>query len=238
MNIVLHRLFPDANRIVLAPLPEEIGSLPAASRRHSVVLKAYINDLEPMAVKLAPARQIQVEHTNYQKVNGRLVGQFLAKLENTAEFWDLGGACYTFLGSSFRSLPSFQDYYCAEEKPERVLKPLIHFFGEVWGRLYGKPQSCRGCITLFQRYDRAFHIGKHLRKLDAGEGVLSLPGLLDPLINPLLWILEHHDESLIDDARLAITHGDLHAQICLSMASMPGRLTSNEPALDIAFVIS
>jgi hypothetical protein len=67
-------------------------------------------------------------------------------------------------------------------------------------------------MTLYQRYDLALHIEKHLGSLALCEADLSLPSLSSPLVDPLLWILRHRDDSLIKEARLAITHGDLHAQ--------------------------
>jgi CheY-like chemotaxis protein len=213
MHVVLHRLFPQAHKIVLSPLLPETGSSPAPSRRHSVVLKAHVNNLAPVAVKLAPAQQIRRERCRYDQVSGRLGELYVARLVDTAEFWDLGAAYYTFLGTSLQTLPSFQDHYHKTKEPQRVLKPLRHFFGEVWGGLYKETtRSCRSCRTLFERYDTVFHIKQHIKKVDACAAALSLSGLPQPLINPLLWLRDHHDESLINEARLAITHGDLHGQ--------------------------
>jgi hypothetical protein len=146
-------------------------------------------------------------------VSGYLGERYVARLENTAEFWDLGAACYTFFGTSLQMLPLFQDHYHTQQAPESLLKPLKHFFAEVWGALYrGTIRPCRSCKTLFERYDQVFHIQRHISKVDACAELLAVPGLPGPLINPLLWIVEHHAESQIDGARLAITHGDLHGQ--------------------------
>jgi DNA-binding NarL/FixJ family response regulator len=207
------RLFPEARKITLDPLLKEPNSGPIVSRNHSVVLKASVDDLEPIVLKLAPAPQIQKECANYHKVGERLAGHFLASLRESELFWDLGGSAYSFLGSSrLQSLVSFEAYYCKEEKPANVLRPLTHLFGEVWGALYSKTKCCKGRTSLFRRYERAFHIRKHLERLDACERALALPNLSYPLLNPVRWVLDHQDESQIDDARLAITHGDLHAQ--------------------------
>jgi DNA-binding NarL/FixJ family response regulator len=213
VHVVLHRLFPHAHKITLSPLAPDNRSSPAPSRRRSVVLKAHVNNLAPVAVKLAPAKQIRRERSHYESVSGHLGERYVARLENTAEFWDLGAACYTFFGTSLQMLPLFQDHYHTQQAPESLLKPLKHFFAEVWGALYrGTIRPCRSCKTLFERYDQVFHIERHIRKVDACAELLTVPGLPEPLINPLLWIVEHHAESQIDGARLAITHGDLHGQ--------------------------
>lgn len=213
VHVVLHRLFPHAHKITLSPLAADDRSSPAPSRRRSVVLKAQVNNLAPVAVKLAPVKQIRKERSHYANVCGHLGDRCIARLDNTAEFWDLGAASYTFFGTSLQTLPLFQEYYQRQQEPERVLKPLKHFFGEVWGALYKKTiRACRSHKTLFERYDNVFHITRHMKTVDACMAAFTLPGLQEPLINPLIWLLEHHEESLIIDARLAITHGDLHGQ--------------------------
>ncbi len=212
VRTVVRRLFPQGRRIALLPLAENSTIAPAASRRHSVVLRAHVDDWEPVVVKLAPARQIRTEFTNYQKVNGRLGGRFRAEIYRTAEFWELGGAAYSFLGSSVEALPSFHAFYSQQESPECILKPLGHFFGQVWARFYDRSRPCRRHTPLVQRYDHVFHLKKHLNRLDTCQEMLSIPGLPCTLVNPVLWVLQHADESLFQNMRLAITHGDLHGQ--------------------------
>jgi hypothetical protein len=90
------------------------------------------------------------------------------------------------------------------------LKPLSHFFAEVWSRHYSHPLSTEQ-ISLFQLYDAVFRLRDRLKRLDHSGEYLTFPGLPAPLINPVAWLLQHgHHGSLIRGVRQAITHGDLH----------------------------
>jgi hypothetical protein len=206
----LGQLFSENQGLTLRPLVGAAVSPFSVSRGRSVVSKAHPDNLEPVVVKLAPAKQTRNEERNYQEhVKGRLVGQFYAQLERTVEFWDLGAARYSFLGSSLRALPSFAASYRQEKDPQNILKPLIHFFKEVWSNHYGRPISWDP-PPLFQVYDRALGLKERLESFSYRENTLTFPGLPVSFENPVLWALEHSDTSLLRNAQCAVTHGDMH----------------------------
>jgi ActR/RegA family two-component response regulator len=207
---ILGQLFPTTRELTLDTVGGKSIHAPPVSRGRSIVLTARADDLEPVIVKLAPAENVQGEYENYEKhVKGRLVGGFHAQLENTREFWELGGTIYSFIGSSLRSLPSFTEFYRGEEDPPSILKPLRHLFTEVWSGHYrrAQPGSER---PLFEVYDEALHLRNRLQNLGDLENGLTFAGLSPTFPNPVQWVLDRAADSHVDGARLAITHGDLH----------------------------
>ncbi len=204
------QLFPKNKKIWLQKLGGEIETPLSVSRGHSFVSKAYPDDLEPVVVKLAPTSQARNEEQNYRgHVEGRLVGQFYAHLERVVEFWDLGGAVYSFLGSSLSSLPSFAAYFRGQKDSQAILRPLVHFFTEVWSRHYERPLS-EGHLSLFRVYDKALHLTERLKSFSHQEEKLALPDLPESITNPVHWVRQHTAESQLPKVRMAITHGDLH----------------------------
>jgi CheY-like chemotaxis protein len=207
---VLAQLFPGSTELTLGTVGGEVATPLPVSRGRSVVLKVLPGDLEPVVVKLAPADKTKVEAENYRKyVKGRLVGRFHARLERTVEFWDLGGAVYTFLSSSLRAMPSFTTFYRKETDHQVILRPLHHFFREVWSKHYGEPLPYRH-IPLFQIYDRTLDLKQRLTEFSNHEDSSAFHGLADSLRDPVPWVLRHADDSLIPGARQVVTHGDLH----------------------------
>lgn len=207
---VLGRLFPENDEISLEVLGPTVVSPHTVPRGRSVVLKVQADDLEPVVVKLAPSRRIRDEERNYQEhARGRLVGQFYAQLERIVEFWDLGGATYNFLGSSLKALPSFADFYRNERGSLVILRPLAHFFQEVWSRHYAQPLQEKS-MPLFEVYGQALRLKERLENFGHQEEKWAFPGLSVSLTNPVPWALRHANDSLIPDSRQAITHGDLH----------------------------
>ena len=126
-------------------------------------------------------------------------------------FWGLGGLAYQFLGGKSDNLESLATCYSTADSSERVLVPLRHFFGVTWRDLYDKKQDCGQ--SLYEAYDTWFHLGQRLAAQEDLETALPFPGLKDyELPNPLAWIRQHGAEaSYIHAAKIAPTHGDLHA---------------------------
>lgn len=207
---IFAQLFPDSRQLTLETVSGEVTAPLPVSRGRTVVLKVQPDDLEPVVVKLAPALQIREEAKHYRDyIQDRLPGRFYAQLQRTVEFWDLGGATYAFLDSSLQALPSFAAFYRKETDARAILRPLHHLFKEVWGKYYAQPFSDRS-VSLFQVYDEALHLMQRLKKITNLEEEWVLPGLPIPLLNPAPWVLRHADEVLSLDARMAVTHGDLH----------------------------
>jgi hypothetical protein len=207
---VIGQLFPDNREVVLETMEGEVASSISAYQRRSIVLKVYPDDLEPKVIKLAPVKRVRSEARNYQEyIRDRLIGSFYAQLERSAEFWDLGGSVYTFLGSSLKNLPSFSAFYRREKDPEMILRPLKHFFKEVWRRHYEERKRPEN-QSLFQIYDRSFRLKERLESFTNQEEKRAFPGLPGAHTNPVPWVLRHSDSSFIPEARVAITHGDVH----------------------------
>jgi len=206
---VLGQLFPENEKIRWEIVGGEMATSPFIERGRSVLLRAWPDDLEPVVVKLAPAERIRSEAENYREyIQDRLGGQFYARVERSVEFWDLGGTVYRFIGSSLRRLPSFTTFYRKKTEPAIILKPLGHFFTEVWSRHYRFSQH--EDLPLFRVYDQALNLEKRLKRFSNQEKRRSFLGLHASLINPVPWVLRHAEDSLIPGTRQTVTHGDLH----------------------------
>lgn len=208
---ILCQLFPDINEIWLDTIGGEVVTPDNVSWGRSAVLKVFPDRLEPVVVKLCPARRIVREEANYrQYVRKRLRGHFYAQLERTAEFWQLGGVVYTIVGSPMHYLSSFNKYYRNEMGPDLILQPLRHFFGEVWSRHYSHSESARG-RSLYDIYDTDLNLSRRLETSNKEER-RHFAGLPTSLLNPVAWVLKHAGSGLMPDVRTAITHGDLHGE--------------------------
>jgi DNA-binding NarL/FixJ family response regulator len=207
---VLCQLFPQARQVILQTVPGDVVTPPPISRRRSIVLKAFPDNLEPVVVKLAPSADIRIEVESYHTyIHRRLGGRFYAQLDRSIGFWDLGGATYGFLDAPFESLSPFSSFYHANSSATTICRPLRRFFKTVWHRHY--TESARPDTTpLFDLYNAAFDLERHLSRLETSQRQLTFPGLTFPLTNPVSWAIRHRDQSLIPGTRQAVTHGDLH----------------------------
>ena len=134
---VFGRLFPDTKRLSLKALDGTVKSSVAAARGRAVLFQATPYEREPVVVKLAPRERIDVEADAYKEfIQDRLVGRFYAELQKRADFWILGGICYSFMGSSQKSIEAFTNFYQQAETSAEILDPLKHFFEEVWSKHY------------------------------------------------------------------------------------------------------
>ncbi len=207
---VLVQLFPSNKALALSVVRGEVPTVFGVSRGRSVILKALPDDLEPVMVKLAPADRIRNEVENYRLyIKDRLVGRFHAPLERVAVLWDLGGAVYSFLGSSTRTLPSFADFYRSEPNAVVILAPLRYFFVGVWSKHYNYVLPDRR-ISLFQAYNETLHLQEYLDEPHDQGAQVAFPGVPVSLVNPIKWILRHSSDSQLPQVRQAVTHGNLH----------------------------
>ena len=198
-------------RSTLELLNDQETHSPAASRGHSVVLKAELEGLEPLVVKLAPAARIRRERRCHDRhVLDQLGGHFHARLIRDVKFWDLGGAVYNFLGSPRKKLPTFGTFYRQQTDSRAILVPLRHFFEEVWRRHYDH-LSKKQPTSLLELYDRSLHLKRKLKKVSFEENLAELSASFGvPLIDPVAWVLGRGREAPIPMVRQATTHGDLH----------------------------
>lgn len=208
---VLCQLFSQARDLRLETVVGDIRSAPAASRGQSVVIKVTPDDLEPLVLKLGLATELEREELNYaQHIDNRLVGRFYAERVKGVRFWDVGGVVYRFMGSSQQSLPSFREYYQSQTDAEAILKPLQHFFTEVWSRHYRHPRGT-GQHSLFELYDQSLNLKRHLKVLRKHSPSPRLKEQLADYRDPVDWVGDRAGYSRINSTEIAVTHGDFHA---------------------------
>jgi CheY-like chemotaxis protein len=215
---ILAQLLPSARNLRIDRLDSSRFASYASDvpRPQSVVLKVYEEDYEPVVVKLARAKKIEVEVDRYEKYISRKVGgNFTVKLERYANLWDIGGALYTYIGDF--DVKTFSSYY--EQHPiEDIRECLEAFFTGSWGRHYERKQLQTN-VSLFDLYVDVWGdwYTKRVRDFSTGhlwrdEGIHQRLGLP----NPIEWfktrIAENRelDLSFVETTQRAITHGDLH----------------------------
>ncbi len=182
---VLGCVFAEAQSVRLETLGEGKVTPQSAMRGRSVVLKAWPDSqLEPLVVKVAPTKRIVEEAHNYfDYVKGNLRGQFHAILQDApVTFWDLGGVLYTFVGAPRQTLPSFAAFYREQQEPQAIVRPLQHFFEEVWGDLY--QEATRAGQALFLAYDKVLRLNKRLLGFTDCEEEMRFPGLSIAMAKP------------------------------------------------------
>lgn len=214
---VFARLFPSAKtlrleKLDLRPASSNISTVP---RPNSVVLKVYEGDYEPYIVKLARAEKVQKEVGNYLKyIFRRLPEGFIARLEHSAILWDIGGACYSYIGQF--DVKTFSSYY--EENPiANIEECLTSFFGGVWGRHYEQAHDKHN-VSLFTLYSSVWEDWYEKRVkgfLPSDFTYLKTDNTTSGLPQPIEWFEKKiaeptNDLSIVDKTRIGITHGDLH----------------------------
>jgi DNA-binding NarL/FixJ family response regulator len=215
---ILAQLFPGAANLRIERLDSSLFSTHSSDvpRPSSIFLKVYEDDYEPVVVKLARSRKIEIEVDNYERYIARRVSRGLtAKLERHVELWDIGGALYAYIGD-FDVVP-FSSYY-EDHSIEDILECLSSFFTVSWGRHYEKCQM-RENVSLFELYKEVWGdwYTKSVQNFSTTgiwqeKGNTPLPGLP----NPIDWfknrIAENRDQdaSMVESTQVAVTHGDLH----------------------------
>lgn len=203
---VISRLFPNSSKIKLE-LMTDLDNSPLLRKSQSVVLKAWEDDFEPVIIKLAPSQIIEKEIQNYKRyIYRRLTGNYTARLERSVIFWSLGGLTYINIGSD--KLLSFSTIY-REQEYQEILKPLRFFFTETWGSNYARQTELGESLLTF--YNNAFDLQARLSVSPQGQVQKITSPLGNQLPNPIYWVNHHKKESAIKNAKLAITHGNLHS---------------------------
>jgi hypothetical protein len=105
-------------------------------------------------------------------------------------------------------LPSFAAFYREQQEPRAIVRPLLHFFEEVWGDLYH--EATQVGQPLFPAYDKVLRLNDRLVRFPDTRENIEFPGVSVILPNPVLWVLRHKEDDSIPYTRQAITHGDLH----------------------------
>ena len=208
---LLHRLFPESKAMTAVRISATHPDSAPASRGHSVVCKVIPDGLAPFVVKFGPAEKIEREASRYDRhVHDRLGDRFYGAMNGRATFWDIGAASYRFMGANSPRLCTFTEFYEREDDPELLLRPLRHFFVELWGPHY-RARSTPWHSPLYESYNRALRLQTRLKDPALRRHVAeALAGCDGDLPDPLLWLDAHREESELPGIRHAITHGDLH----------------------------
>jgi hypothetical protein len=213
----LAQLFPNAKRLQVEKL-ETRSLISTVPRPKSVVLKVCEEDYEPVAVKLARADKIAIEAERYQEfIFRRLAGNFSARMERHIVLWDIGGVSYSYIGDF--DVKTFSNYYEAQTI-ENIEECLKSFFLGAWGRHYAKAREIEN-VSLFDLYKKVWG-NWYEKRVQKFKTPISLQAIRAharlKTLDPIQWLKEHvaanpaTDASQVARTRIAVTHGDLHAE--------------------------
>lgn len=209
---VLGRLFPETQSLTLKTLDGSSQSSVIAGHGRTILFQAWPDDREPVVVKLAPLKRIKREVEAYKEsIEDRLGGRFNAELQKSCIFWELGGISYSFMGSSKKSLDTFTTFYGERKHSKEILKPLEHFFEEVWQRHYEDAHPLQAG-SLLESYDPSQKLQQRLQTFPVQGKTIAFPGIPGEFVNPALWIPRHKADSHFHRAKQATIHGDLHGE--------------------------
>jgi hypothetical protein len=216
---LLGRLFPQAEEVTLKPLHTlNTATLVASVVRQSVVLLAserrpgFDTERIPAVIKIGPRAQIVQERQNYERyVDGWLMQNRLARLEDDAQLWHLGAIVYAFLGADPGDMVPFRTYYL--KSPARsVLGVLRQLFAETCRKWYANEREQVVGTPLYELYEEKLGLRDRMQdRLDMRNSLLRFPGIDEALPNPGLWAVDIGRRVTNGDPTTCITHGDLHA---------------------------
>jgi hypothetical protein len=220
-NDIIIQLFPDAKQISIQILRQDRSNLTTVPRPRSLVLHVQIDNLQPMIAKIARRDKIKREIDNFRAyIHGHLGGDFYPSMENQIILWDMGGATYKYVGQ-LKHVQLLSDFYQLKNQ-KKVKSCLEDFFAETWSPHY-QPQSITECDnkTLFDIYCEVWgkywydQLCEHLRSGNISRVLLSEPkSLVLDAPNPVLWLTRRVRDNTAGYSpriKLAVTHGDLHA---------------------------
>lgn len=229
---LLQRLFPKAKKLRLEKMTSSTISsdFSTVPRPRSVILRVYEDELQPVIVKIARREKIEKEIERFNKhIKGRLVGKYNPVLESHVELWDIGGIKLSNVGTVEETFSNFVTI----QPIEKIEQSLEHFFAQTWSDHYGRARNTSN-TSLFTLYCDVWDKDWVQR---ASEFVLPVPsGEMSPDLykrvgvhNPLDWLGsivvnegKETDPSLVEETRIAVTHGDLHADNLLIDDSQHG----------------
>jgi CheY-like chemotaxis protein len=215
------RLFPDARMLQIERVNPSNNSYEFSTvpRPKSVILRVREDDLQPVIVKLARRAKINKEIERFNKyIRGRLVGKYNPSLEKDVVLWDIGGIKLSTVGLV---VENFANYF-STQPVDKIKESLEHFFTKTWSDHYSRAVD-RTNISLFTLYcdvwDRDW-----VKRADTYTTPI-LPNTIYPIswtekpdLNPLEWLKmiarnegTEKDPSMVARTRIAVTHGDLHA---------------------------
>ena len=182
----------------------------AASRGRSAVFEVKSHGFAPNVLKLAKATRIRDERENYAKhVDNRLPGGFHTQLRQSVDFWDIGGALYSFVGTEENALPSLSERYRTETDPQKIVAPIDFFVRHVW-RPHYNARKISSHQSLFALYDQVFKISTRLQRVN-DSGVTDNAGYTrEDIADMIAWAPYFEHASRYANIYEAVTHGDFH----------------------------
>ncbi len=210
---LLCRVFPRTQKVHLETIDGSISSTGVpVSRRRTVVLKAryQLRDAvtEPMALKIAPAERIRREAESYETYVRNVVRR-PTNLQATAQFWDLGGIAYSFIGGGGDRLTSFSSYYRGKQN-NAIARALEQLFQETCRSWY-EGLSAPRIVSVWSLYDDSLGIADRVAAHPNQEDTIAFPCTRNRLRNPMVWAPANSAASLLPKVRTCVTHGDLHS---------------------------
>ena len=203
--------------VVMESLRNDMRTNLTIQSGHTFVCKLRFEGEQPRVLKLSAKPRAEREKMNYDKyIENKIPGGFHTRLHRSHCFWDLGGALYSFIGTTVQALPTFATFYRNTDDTKLLLAPLYHLFTMVWAEMYRDKKRCES-LSIFQLYDQVFelHSTERLEILESRyEGVAkvlttTLPSVID-LHSPVAWFQKYKHQLRSIPAFTAITHGDLH----------------------------
>lgn len=229
VDIILRRLFPDAETLMIEPFRGANHHNHRMPQHHSIVLEVTIQTSHTPQIpdyylaKLGQGEHILAEINNYKKyVYRKLKRGYFAQLEEPVRLWDLSGANYNFGCANINELKRFGVYYEKHDHDD-INKCIEHFFQEVWGFHYRNlPPDNTHKYSLFVAYSDVWGT-RWQDRVNAFPNMNE--SLVHPLIsgeelpNPVVWMRKcvrtrndpRGDKSTLPQMRTAITHGDLRS---------------------------
>ncbi len=215
---VINRLYPDDfAHITLQPIIEVYRSTDVAPLERSVVLEAHAQDQgghwhQSEIIKLAESARIETEIKHYREyVQPFLPPHRIALIEGaqapTVVLWDMGAIRYTDIATEDRKPLRF--WYMKATSRE-VLSALDDLFGATLRPWY----EMRGVQTMGHVYEYYLrHFSKLAERIAQHRGRvhIKLPGVAQPLLDPVTWVRQYAARSSFLSHWQAYTHGDLHA---------------------------
>ena len=217
---ILARLFPTASTLRLEKMNtgDDTSGIATAPRPRSVVLKVYEDEFQPVIIKLARKTKIKKETNRFsQYIKGRLVGNFVPKLEDSCCLWDIGGIKFSYVGSIDQT---FGHFFQSASVPT-IEKTLERFFKITWSYHFKRAKD-RFDVSLFELYcsvldhdwyERALKFKIPNPEIFMGADVWRRINAKDPIE----WLIQKIGSNTTGDAShvaktsIAVTHGDLHA---------------------------
>ncbi len=218
---VLVRLFPRAKNLRLERTSATIVSsdFSTVPRPRSVVLLAHEDELQPVIVKIARVEKIRKEVGNFEEhIKGRLVGKHNTIFIEHVELWDIGGVRLSYVDTLAGTFSGF----IVSQPIEQIRESLEKFFLRTWSDHYKRATDAAN-ISLFELYCRVWDCDWVDRACQA-----TMPNASD-IMSPRFWKLAERqsplnwlktivdskggeqDPSRVSETKIAVTHGDLHA---------------------------